>query len=307
MAQPKETSKVSELPECFVIMPMTDPDGYTPLHFKHVYEDIISPACTRAGFISITAGQVKESNLIHLDILQKLINTPMALCDLSSRNPNVMFELALRQAFDKPVTLIQEIGTLSIFDIAPFRYTEYRKERIYHEVIEDQEKIASTIKETFDAYNSGRGINSIVKLLALSKPATIPEIRSSDESPDLLRIVLAEVSELRNEIRSSRQDYYISSKRASTPSVLVELDNWKTELMDIESKIDKITSQKDFQDVISQIRHAKTRVLELEDTKPRFIDSENDLVLYRKLMDYLSFLDKKVQNKKELIYVKKSK
>src|ERR1044072_1504133 len=95
--------ETSEKPDCFVIMPITDPDSYVKGHFQHVFDDIFSPACEKAGYRPLRADQVRQTNLIHLDVLQKLIHSPMALCDLSSRNPNVLFELGLRQAFDKPV------------------------------------------------------------------------------------------------------------------------------------------------------------------------------------------------------------
>ena len=138
----QEISKEEKLQDCFIIMPIADPDGYDKGHFKKVYEDIIKIACTKANFNPVRADEVKQTNLIHLDILQKLLESPMAICDLSNRNPNVLFELGLRQAFDKPTVLIQEIGTPKIFDISPLRYTEYRKELKYRDVLEDQEFIA---------------------------------------------------------------------------------------------------------------------------------------------------------------------
>ena len=119
-------------------MPISDQEGYEKGQFTKVYEDIFKPACISSGYDPIRADEVKQTNLIHLDILQKLIASPMAICDLSSRNPNVLFELGLRQAFDKPTVLVQEVGTPKIFDIAPLRYTEYRKELRYREVLEDQ-------------------------------------------------------------------------------------------------------------------------------------------------------------------------
>ena len=79
--------------ECFVIMPISDCASYSPGHFTRVYQDIIKPACQLAGFRPIRADDVVQTNLIHLDILQKLLHSPMALCDLSSLNPNVLFEL----------------------------------------------------------------------------------------------------------------------------------------------------------------------------------------------------------------------
>jgi hypothetical protein len=184
--------------DCFIIMPISDPDGYAKGHFQHVYEDLVAPACDLAGYKPVRADDVKQTNLIHLDVLQKLIESPMAICDLSSRNPNVLFELGLRQAFDKPVVLIQEVGTPKIFDIAPLRYFEYRKERIYHEVLVDQKGIADALSATRDAKK--HSINSIVKLLSITKPASIPEVAETNRDP-ALQVIRAELSDLRTEIR----------------------------------------------------------------------------------------------------------
>jgi hypothetical protein len=208
---------------CFVVMPISDHEGYIKGHFKHVYQDIIRPACQQAGFSPWRPDDVKQSNFIHLDILQKLLEAPMAVCDLSARNPNVLFELALRQAFDKPVALIQEVGTPQIFDISPLRYTEYRKERIYHEVIEDQKAIATAIKDTFESHGKGRDINSIVKLLALSRPAALPEIGSPEATADIQQLILSELSQLRNEMRTLRHDTRLSAQRIARKEITPDL------------------------------------------------------------------------------------
>jgi hypothetical protein len=197
---------IHDKPLCFVIMPFTDSDDYVKGHFKRVFQDIVRPACQQAGFNPIRGDEVKQSNLIHLDILQKLLEVPMAVCDLSSRNPNVLFELALRQAFDKPVTLIQEVGTPQIFDIAPLRYTEYRRERIYNEVLEDQKAISVAIKETFESHNKGGNINSIVKLIAISRSATLPEMSLPEAKENIQQIILSELNELKGEIQLIRRD-----------------------------------------------------------------------------------------------------
>lgn len=187
-------------PECFVIMPISDPEGYEKGHFLHIFRDVFSPACKAAGYRAVRADEVKETNLIHLDVLQRLINSPMVLCDLSSRNPNVLFELGLRQAFDKPVVLVQETDTPRIFDISPLRVTEYRRARIYHEVIEDQLKIAGAITATTRNDISKDGVNSIVKLLALTNAAALPEMQEANRNP-ILQIVRAEIDSLRQELR----------------------------------------------------------------------------------------------------------
>lgn len=197
-----ENKNVTNQNDCFIIMPISEPEGYEKGHFNKVYEDIIKVACKSAGFSPIRADEVKQTNLIHLDILQKLIDSPMAICDLSNRNPNVLFELGLRQAFDKPTVLIQECGTPKIFDISPLRYTEYRKELKYREVLEDQELIANAIKATKEATEKGEGINSIVSLLSLSSPATLKEI-SDNDTTKMMQIIMSEMNDLRTDFRQT--------------------------------------------------------------------------------------------------------
>lgn len=194
-------ARSDSLQDCFVIMPISDHDSYVKGHFSRVFEDIIAPACAAAGLTPVRADQVKQTNLIHLDILQKLLDSPMAICDLSSANPNVLFELGLRQAFDKPVVLIQEVGSRPIFDINPLRYTEYRKERVYHEVLEDQKKITTSLLETLDAYKTGKGVNSIVKLLSLTGAASVPATTVEEKQEELQALMFEEIGTLRREVR----------------------------------------------------------------------------------------------------------
>lgn len=92
---------------CFVIMPISDTDGYDKGHFNRVYEHLIKPACEEAGFEPIRADDTSKANMIMIDILQKILECDMAICDLSSRNPNVFYELGLRQAFNKKLFLLK--------------------------------------------------------------------------------------------------------------------------------------------------------------------------------------------------------
>lgn len=55
--------------DCFVIMPIAECEGYETNHFAHVYNDIIKPAVAKTEYTATRADEVKETNLIHLDIL----------------------------------------------------------------------------------------------------------------------------------------------------------------------------------------------------------------------------------------------
>jgi len=192
-----KSQKTKEPSVCFAIMPISDPDEYTKGHFKRVYDNIIKESCAKAGFKAIRADDVKTANFIHIDILNKLLDAPLAICDLSSRNPNVLFELGIRQAFDKPVVLIQEKGTPKIFDIGPLRVLEYSREMRYHEVLETQEQLKATIESTMAAKDDETNVNSIVKLLSLNGPAQIPDLGNNKEGM-AIEVLHAEVKNIRS-------------------------------------------------------------------------------------------------------------
>ena len=134
MEDKKECAEALEAaPTCFVIMPFSDPDGYEKGHFRKIYDQILAPAIKGAGYIPHRVDEEVESTMIHGKLLHQLISAPMVLCDISSKNPNVLYELGIRHAFDKPVVLVQEEGQKHIFDISGLSTTEYRRFRRYYE------------------------------------------------------------------------------------------------------------------------------------------------------------------------------
>lgn len=160
---------LEEIKECFVIMPISNTEGYENGHFAKVYNDIIKPAVESAGYKSIRFDEVVSSNLIQLDIVERLISVPLAICDISSRNPNVFYELGLRHAFNKPVVLMKDNITPNAFDISSFRYIEYTKEMGYRDVTSVIKQLKEAISSTVNDWQVGKGVNSIIKLLPDTK------------------------------------------------------------------------------------------------------------------------------------------
>jgi hypothetical protein len=259
---------------CFVIMPIADCEGYEKGHFAHVYNDIIKPAIEKTEFVAIRADEVKETNLIHLDILKKLIDAPIAVCDLSTRNPNVLFELGIRQAFDKPVVLIQEKGTPKIFDIAPLRYLEYSKEMKYHEVLESQKNLQEAIEATKGVENDAGNINSIVKLMALSSSAVIPNLDKSNKEIMALDFLQAQMTDLKVMMEMVMQDgRKANAKRNSIAAIEYERIVNKLEKLN-EGKLDLPLADREFSRL-------------LRDTEEIMMNCGNELDhrMFRYLMD----------------------
>ncbi|MFT2722376.1 hypothetical protein ACMT4L_20505 [Deinococcus sp. A31D244] len=197
--------------ECFIIMPISDQPGYESGHFTRVYRDIIAPACDLAGLKPSRADEDTSTNIIQHGILIKLLNAPVAICDLSSRNPNVMFELGLRQAFDKPVIIIQDEQTPAIFDISMLRYTSYRSGLLYHQVVEDQIKIANSFKSTIKDAEEGKSTNSLMKLLSIES-AVLRDVDKGDIQSSIIESIQGQLSFIAN--RLNHIDY-----RESAPTL----------------------------------------------------------------------------------------
>lgn len=49
--------------KCFVIMPISDAEGYDKGHFTRVYEHLIKPAVIEAGFEPVRADDTSKANL----------------------------------------------------------------------------------------------------------------------------------------------------------------------------------------------------------------------------------------------------
>ncbi|GLQ32856.1 hypothetical protein [Litoribrevibacter albus] len=261
--------------DCFVIMPISDADGYDKGHFERVYEDIIKPAVSNTEFTSRRADEVKETNFIHLDILKQLIDAPIAICDLSSRNPNVLFELGIRQAFDKPVVLIQEKGTPKIFDIGPLRYLEYDKGMKYHDVLKTQKELTDAIIATKAAEGQQGNVNSIVRLMALSNPASIPTLEGDNKEAFAIDVLQTQLNDMRKMMEISLMENRRGISKGGLSSIEYER---------ISNKLDKLLSTRKHMPREVQEKEFHRLMMETEELSMH-CDEKMDHRMFRYLME----------------------
>lgn len=154
----------SNAPKCFVIMPLAERDGVRSTgYFKEVYESIIKPALKDAGFTAETAMRT-GSDLIHSTIINELADADIVLADLTDHNPNVLFELGLRMAENKPVAIIKSDDTGRIFDVDNLlRVLEYDANIWPSSVARDVASVAEHVKATWDGRDSGRSYIDILR------------------------------------------------------------------------------------------------------------------------------------------------
>lgn len=134
-------------PVCGVVMPISSIDGCAESHWADVLE-IISESVEDAGFVANLVSNADDVGIIHKRIIQNLYDNPVVVCDVSGKNPNVMFELGMRLAFDKPTVIIKDEKTSYSFDTSAIEHLEYPRDLRFSRINEFKQKLTEKIKAT---------------------------------------------------------------------------------------------------------------------------------------------------------------
>lgn len=102
------------------------------LDFDSVFDNLIAPALKKAAEkvnLEIScerADRVSRSGFIHRDMLDCVVNSDVAIVDITTQSANVFYELGVRHALRRSTTiLIQRQGTHVPFNIAGMRVFSY--------------------------------------------------------------------------------------------------------------------------------------------------------------------------------------
>lgn len=101
---------------CFVIAPIGQDESPERKHSNKVLDEIIKPATQKCGYQAVRADKIEKPGQITLDIIWQVAHSPLVIADLTGKNANVFYELALRHTLRKPVITIMAEGQLPPFD-----------------------------------------------------------------------------------------------------------------------------------------------------------------------------------------------
>ena len=107
--------------DCFVIAPIGEADSNTRKRSDQILKHVIAPATKECGYKAIRADQISEPGMITSQVIQRIVDDPLVIADLTERNPNVFYELAIRHAIRKPLVQIIKKGEQIPFDVAGTR------------------------------------------------------------------------------------------------------------------------------------------------------------------------------------------
>ncbi len=150
--------------KCFVAMPFREREaGRAKGFFDEVLRALIAPAGREAGFEVATANR-DGSDVIQATIVNQLLDADLVVADLTENNPNVLFELGLRIAEDKPVALIRAKGTPPIFDVDNMlRVFEYDSNLWSSTIDHDRPRLIDHIKAAWSSRDNGMTFMKILR------------------------------------------------------------------------------------------------------------------------------------------------
>lgn len=150
MTSRKEAKAEDKPPKCGLIAPIAAMDGCSEAHWEEV-RFIIKEALQDTDFIVELVSDSNEIGIIQKRIVENIYYNEMVICDVSGKNPNVMFELGMRLAFDKPTIIIKDDKTNYSFDTAPIEHIEYPRDLHYLTIQNFKTKLKSKVVATYEA------------------------------------------------------------------------------------------------------------------------------------------------------------
>lgn len=146
----KDPDKKSATKKCGLIMPISAIDGCGESHWDQV-RAIIKEALADLDIAVELVSEADEVGVIQGRIIQNIYDNDIVVCDVSCKNPNVMFELGMRLAFDKPAVVIKDELTAYSFDTSPVEHLTYPRGLHYHQIQEFKVKLRAKVVATLQA------------------------------------------------------------------------------------------------------------------------------------------------------------
>lgn len=160
--------------KCFVICPIGDEGSDIRKQADDSMEFVIEPACKGKGYDVIRADKISDNGIITQSIIENILQADLAIVDLTGRNPNVFYELAIRHSYGLPAIQITRDDVSSIpFDVHNVRTIQYDLSA------SGAKKASQEIEKVIDSIESGNKtlnpVTSVSSILKFANEETLGE------------------------------------------------------------------------------------------------------------------------------------
>ena len=148
---------------CFVIGPIGDPGTAVRKTADQILKFVVRPVIEPFGYETTRADMLGEPGLVTRQVVRRVMDDDLVIADLTGRNPNVFYELAIRHAIRKPLVQIisgaqalpfDVYDTRTIFfDISDLDSVDRAKDELRSQVqslIDDPKPLDNPISESLD-------------------------------------------------------------------------------------------------------------------------------------------------------------
>lgn len=181
----------NEKEKCGIIMPISTLDGCNEQHWLDV-KNILTESIENAKFEANLVSNADDVGIIQKTIIQNIYDNPVIVCDVSGKNPNVMFELGMRLAFDKPTIIVKDDKTSYSFDTSPIEHLTYPRDLRFNKIVDFKRDLSEKITATFK--KSKEDINFSTFLKHFGK-FTVAKLETTEVSKE--EYIIQELKDLR--------------------------------------------------------------------------------------------------------------
>jgi tetratricopeptide (TPR) repeat protein len=212
---------VEQAPEaklCFVVMGFgkkTDYETGRTLDLNATYREIIRPAVLAAGLRCIRADEVMHSGHIDLPMYEMLLRAELVIADISTGNPNALYELGVRHALKPFSTIIMKESQGKLhFDLNhtnTFAYDHLGDDIGASEARRAIQDLKELIKEVLGTQKPDSPVYTFIPSLIqprMSEQQIEALIQHSEESEDRIAYILESAE---NAMRADRFDAAITN------------------------------------------------------------------------------------------------
>jgi len=230
-----EDAKATPPLTCGLIMPISPIDGCSAEHWSDV-KSIIHEAIesiSEVRFIARLVSDADDIGVIQKRIVQGVYNSDVVVCDVSAKNSNVMFELGMRLAFDKPTVIIKDDKTDYSFDTSIIEHIPYPRDLRFSKIINFKSLLAEKVLATHMAAQKNANHSTFLKNFGTFNVAHLDQKEASSEQLmiEMMTDLQREVSQLRRQQPSRSRPSIPRVGLATIIQVLVEMRRRDNDLL----------------------------------------------------------------------------
>lgn len=232
---------------CFVISPIGDPESATRERADRVFEYVIQEALEDFDYTPVRSDKIAEPGIITNDVIEYIVESPLVIADLTDRNANVFYELAIRHAYEKPAIQIIEEGQEIPFDLASTRTIVFDHLDVMS-VSEAKEEIIKQVKSIESSSEPNENPITVAENIRNLKQSSDPEEQSMAELMQNINDLRTNVKSIKS-VLSSPQNVlppeYIDELFGKPRGIDDDIDDRLKEIKEINEEIIKVTSEAD--------------------------------------------------------------